>query len=45
MDLRQLQYFMTVLENRSFGRAAEILHISQPALSKAGQNALRTIWG
>ncbi|MEP1209209.1 MAG: LysR family transcriptional regulator [Rhizobiaceae bacterium] len=35
MDLRQLQYFMTVLENRSFGRAAEILHISQPALSKA----------
>ncbi|NKB51728.1 MAG: LysR family transcriptional regulator [Rhizobiaceae bacterium] len=35
MDLRQLQYFLTTLENRSFGRAAEILHVSQPALSKA----------
>lgn len=35
MDLRQLQYFLATVENRSFGRAAEVLHISQPALSKA----------
>jgi DNA-binding transcriptional LysR family regulator len=35
LDLRQLEYFLAVVENRSFGRTAEILHISQPALSKA----------
>ena len=35
MDLRQLQYFLATVENRSFGRAAEELHVSQPALSKA----------
>ncbi len=35
MDLRQLQYFLATVENRSFGRAADVLHISQPALSKA----------
>ncbi len=35
MDLRQLQYFLATVENRSFGRAAEVLHVSQPALSKA----------
>jgi len=35
MDLRQLEYFLTTVEQRSFGRAAEILHVSQPALSKA----------
>lgn len=35
MDLRQLQYFLTTVESRSFRRAAEVLNISQPALSKA----------
>lgn len=35
MDLRQLQYFLATVENRSFGRAAEALHVTQPALSKA----------
>ena len=35
MDLRQLQYFLATVENRSFGRAAEQLHVTQPALSKA----------
>jgi DNA-binding transcriptional LysR family regulator len=35
LDLRQLQYFLATVENRSFGRAAEVLHVSQPALSKA----------
>lgn len=35
MDLRQLQYFLAAVENRSFGKAAEKLHVTQPALSKA----------
>lgn len=35
MDLRQLQYFMAAVEQRSLGRAAEALNISQPAISKA----------
>ncbi len=37
MDLRQLQYFLATVENRSFGRAAEQMHVTQPALSKAVQ--------
>lgn len=35
MDLRQLQYFLAAVESRSFGKAAEKLHVTQPALSKA----------
>ena len=35
MDLKQLQYLLVTIEHRSFARASKILHISQPALSKA----------
>ncbi|WP_077624601.1 LysR family transcriptional regulator [Sediminibacillus massiliensis] len=34
MELRQLQYFLKVGKLRSITKAAEALHISQPALSK-----------
>ncbi|MER7757530.1 LysR family transcriptional regulator [Kitasatospora sp. NPDC097643] len=33
MELRQLQYFVTVARHGSFTRAAELLHLSQPGVS------------
>lgn len=35
LDLRRLRYFLTLAEELNYGRAAEVLHLAQPALSRA----------
>ena len=34
MELRVLRYFLTVAEQENITRAAEILHVTQPTLSR-----------
>ncbi|WP_438315800.1 LysR family transcriptional regulator [Sporosarcina sp. FA9] len=38
MDLKQLNYFVQIVEHMSFSKAAHKLHISQPSLSNAIKN-------
>ena len=34
MKLRQLRYFVTIVDAGSFSRAAQVAHVAQPALSQ-----------
>lgn len=34
MELRVLNYFLTVAREKTISKAAEVLHLSQPTLSK-----------
>ena len=43
MELAQLRHFVTIAESMSFTAAAEVLHISQPALSYQMQNLEREL--
>lgn len=38
MDLRQLEYFCTVSSLKNFTKAAHLLHVSQPSVTKAVQS-------
>lgn len=45
LSLRQMEYFLTVVEESSFTRAAELLHVTQPALSHQIKALERTVGG
>jgi DNA-binding transcriptional LysR family regulator len=45
MSLRQMEYFLTVVEEASFTRAAAILHVTQPALSHQIKALERSVGG
>ena len=37
MDIRSLEYFLAVAQEESITRAAEVLHMTQPPISKQMQ--------
>jgi len=43
MNLRQIEIFRVVMTNGTTARAAEVLHVSQPAVSKAIQELERSV--
>src|SRR5437762_2560837 len=45
VTLRQLEYFVTVVDEGSFTRAAEVLHVTQPGLSHQFQALERELGG
>src|SRR5882672_4756247 len=45
ISLRQLEYFVTVVDEGSFTRAADILHVTQPGLSHQIQALERELGG
>src|SRR5687767_13169743 len=44
MDLRRMQHVIALAEERNFGRAADRVHLSQPAFSRSIQ-AAEDEWG
>ncbi|MHC3469702.1 LysR family transcriptional regulator [Streptomyces sp. 7R007] len=45
MSLRQMEYFLAIVEEASFTRAAEVLHVTQPALSHQIKALERSVGG
>ncbi|MFC4909733.1 LysR family transcriptional regulator [Actinomadura gamaensis] len=45
MDIRQLEYFLAIVDHGGFTRAASVLYVSQPALSQAMQGLERDLGG
>jgi DNA-binding transcriptional LysR family regulator len=43
MDIRQLEYFLAIIDHGGFNRAAAALYVSQPALSQAVQGLERDL--
>ena len=45
MELHQIRYFLTLSETLNFTKAAEVCHVSQPALTRAIRNMEEELGG